>query len=246
MHRFFLTSEDDMTTHRIIIKDDETVKHLVKVLRAKINEPIELVDTQHVYVGTIEELTKNHVTVSIQSKKTPENESSVNIDLFQCLPKGQKLELILQKNVELGAHAFYLVQSKRCIVDFKEQDVPKKLLRYERIVRDAAKQSKRDLITPVYGVLSIQDLLDKIPLYDLFIVLYENQDDLSMKKALEHFDGKKMAILVGPEGGFEGSEIQALHDNGAKIVTLGKRILRTETAGFVAMTLAQYELGAFE
>ena len=172
------------------------------------------------------------------------NESPIQIDLFQCLPKGQKLELIVQKNVELGVHGFYLITSKRCIVDYKPKDIPKKLERLDRIAKEAAKQSKRDIIPKVHGILSLKETATMIKGYDLFLVLYERENSEGLKARLAAFKGAKIAILIGPEGGLDQSEVDGLIQAGALSTTLGKRILRTETAGFVAVSCIQYQMGA--
>lgn len=244
MHRFFIESEDIRTGIYLTIHNQESVTHMSRVLRVKIGELIELVSLDMLLTGEIVEVQNTSVKLKILSEKPHENESNVKIDLFQCLPKGQKLELILQKNVELGVHDFYLVQSKRCIVDYKPKDVPKKMERLSKIVKEASKQSKRDRIPELYGVLNIKDVLEKISDYDQFLILYEGETSKGLKGHLKAFEGKRIAIIIGPEGGLEESEVELLLRNGALSTTLGKRILRTETAGFVAVSCIQYEMDA--
>ena len=246
MHRFFLEQEDQITESNITLIHPETINHLVKVLRARINENIELISNSAVYICAIESISNTEVVVSIHEQKSHENESSISITLFQCLPKSDKLELILQKNVELGVNHFVLVSSKRCVVDYKEKDIPKKMERFSKIIKEASKQSKRDMIPSIHGITTLKNTLNQISDFDLFLVLYEQESASDIKTRLKHFEGKKIAILVGPEGGFESSEIDLLTEAGALSTTLGKRILRTETAGFVAVSCLQYEFGAFE
>ncbi|OJV64535.1 MAG: hypothetical protein BGO41_13080 [Clostridiales bacterium 38-18] len=246
MHRFFLESEDRISSNEVILNNEESVTHLIKVLRAKNGESIELISETDLIIAKINVMNTNSVSLIIESIQTLSNESAVQVDLFQCLPKGPKLELILQKNVELGIHDFYLVQSKRCIVDYKPKDVPKKLERLERVIKEAAKQSKRERIPSLHGIMKISEIEEVITSYDAFFILYEKEKNASLKQHMQTFTGKRIAILVGPEGGFEASEVERIVMAGAKSVTLGSRILRTETAGFVATTCIQYEIGELD
>lgn len=239
MHRFFLESDDHITGSSLCIKSPETVNHMVKVLRITVGECVECVLDQ-VYIAKVERIGKDSVELSLEEALPLQNESAVKIDLIQCLPKGPKLEYIIQKNVELGVRNFYLVESSRCVVTWKGKDSDKKVERYEKIAKEAAKQSKRDVMPSVYGVLNFSALKEHLKNYDLSIVLYENEEDLSLKTLAQTFTGKSIALVVGPEGGFDVSEMAALSEV-SKIATLGKRILRTETAGMVAVTCLQYE-----
>jgi 16S rRNA (uracil1498-N3)-methyltransferase len=236
--------EDARNRQEVVLKNTETVNHLVRVLRVKSGESVEIVTSESIIVGQVSAIGIDSVTVTIESEGHHVNESPIQIDLFQCLPKGQKLELIIQKNVELGVHGFYLVASKRCIVDYKPKDVPKKLERLDRIAKEAAKQSKRDIIPKLNGILNLKDTCAMIKDYDQFLILYEREDSEGLKARLAAFNGKKIAILIGPEGGLDQSEVDALIQAGALSTTLGKRILRTETAGFVAVSCIQYHMGA--
>ncbi len=207
MHRFFLEKEDQHLSEFIIIKNCESLNHLIRVLRVKIGEQLEIVAPNALYITEPLEINSNQITLKILKQESHSHESNVQIDLFQCMPKGQKLELILQKNVELGVHSFYLLDSKRCIVEYKEKEIPKKMERFEKIIKEASKQSKRDHIPELYGIYSFKDIAKMIPNYDAFIVLFENEHSRSLKSLITHFDGKKIAVLIGPEGGLENQEI---------------------------------------
>lgn len=246
MHRFFLENLDQISEMTIHLRTPETINHLIRVLRGQIGEQIELISESAVFICAIESIATTEVVTSIIEQKTQENESDVSISLYQCLPKSDKLELILQKNVELGVKHFVLVSTKRCVVDYKEKDIPRKMERFSKIIKEAAKQSKRDMIPSLHGIITLKNVVKHIEDYDLFLVLYEQENASDIKTRLKHFQGKKIAVLIGPEGGFEPSEIDILTDAGALSTTLGKRILRTETAGFVAVSCLQYEFGAFE
>lgn len=246
MHRFFLDQDDVIHQNTIQMVSPSSIHHLIRVLRIQNKEKVELISNDFIFLSSVCSISESEIIFDIIEKSNHMNESDISIDLFQCLPKGQKIELILQKNVELGVRRFFLVESKRCIVEFKSKDIPKKIERFEKIIKEASKQSKRDFIPEIEGVLNMNAVSELITDYDLFIVLYENEDELNIKSCLKNKTFKKIAVLVGPEGGFDDAEIKKLEAHGAKVVSLGKRILRTETAGFVATTCIQYESGGFE
>ena len=243
MHRFFLKETDLIHKDQIELFTPETIHHALNVLRITSGEKCELVKDERLYIGQVQSIQNESIVFSIEKISERSYESPVMVDLFQCLPKGPKLELIIQKNVELGIHKIVLLESKRCIVDFKNKDLEKKLSRYQKIAEEAAKQSKRTLIPNIEGLLKLKNIENVISSYDEVIVLYENEDQLTLKSLLHKSDAKKFAVIVGPEGGFDDSEIKHLSSVGCKIVSLGNRILRTETAGFVAVTCIQYDLG---
>lgn len=243
MHRFFLETEDTVKDQSVNIRDKETLKHMVRVLRMPEGEACELVHASGTYIAEIETIDSDAVGLKIIESRNHQNESPVKIDVFQCLPKGQKLELIIQKNVELGVRQFYLVESKRCIVDFKSKDLSKKLDRYNKIAKEAAKQSKRESIPSVVDLIKLKDIIAMKDDYDALIVLYENENKHFLNQVLASKDYQSIGVIIGPEGGFDPSEIDFLEAGGVKVVSLGKRILRTETAGFVAVTCIQYEIG---
>ncbi|MBE0449804.1 MAG: 16S rRNA (uracil(1498)-N(3))-methyltransferase [Clostridia bacterium] len=246
MHRFFLDQNDVIHQDKIQMRNPDSIHHLVRVLRIQTKEQVELISNDFIFLTSVGSVSESEIVFDIIEKSNHVNESDISIDLFQCLPKGQKMEMILQKNVELGVRRFFLVESKRCIVEFKAKDIPKKIERYEKIIKEASKQSKRDLIPEIKGVLNMNSVSERIADYDLFIVLYENEDQLGIKSCLKNQKFKNIAVFVGPEGGFDDVEIGKMEDHGAKVVSLGRRILRTETAGFVATTCIQYESGGLE
>lgn len=192
-------------------------------------------------------VSKQEVLVEILEKLEVNNESDIKIYLFQGLPKSQKMDLIVQKGTELGITEFIPVITNR--VDVKLKGEFKKIDRLKKIALEAAKQSKRSIIPSVLEPIEFEEVLDKIKSLDLLIVPYENANNFGIKTLMNELrienmvdDIKNVGIFVGPEGGIEESEVERLKDKGARIVTLGKRILRTETAGFVAASLIQYEL----
>ena len=246
MHKFFTPKELINGDVAKIIGDD--VKHIYKVLRISEGEKVTLNNCEGVeYLGRVKSVSKQEVLIEILEKLESNNESNVKIYLFQGLPKSQKMDLIVQKGTELGITEFIPTITHR--VDVKLKGEFKKLDRLNRIALEAAKQSKRSIIPKVLEPIEFDEVLEKINSLDLLIVPYENANNFGIKTLINELrkennidNIKNIGIFVGPEGGIEEDEIERLKDKGAHIVTLGKRILRTETAGFVATSLIQYEL----
>lgn len=245
MHKFFTPKENFMDNKAKILGDD--VKHLYKVLRLSEGDRIILNNCEgDEFSAIINSITKQEVILDIEEKLEINNESAIKVYLFQGLPKAQKMDLIVQKGTELGITEFIPTLTER--VDIKLKGDFKKLDRLNRIALEAAKQSKRTIVPKVLEPIEFEDALNKMKDLDLVIVPYENAENFGIKTLINSgkidiSKIKTIGILIGPEGGFEESEINKLKDNGAYIVTLGSRILRTETAGFVATSLVQYELG---
>ena len=248
MHKFFTPRENFSETEGRIVGDD--VKHIYKVLRLASGEKVVLNNCEgEEFLGEVKSVDKTEVIISILEKLDINNESEVKIHLFQGLPKSQKMDLIVQKGTELGITEFIPTLTSR--VDVKLKGDFKKLDRLNRIALEAAKQSKRTIVPKVVEPITFEDILNRINTVDLMLVPYENAENFGIKtlfKELREKDVdlksiKNIGILVGPEGGFEEEEIDSLKEMGAYIITLGSRILRTETAGFVATSLIQYELG---
>ena len=244
MHKFFTPKEYINNEVAKIVGDD--VKHIYKVLRLSEGTLVALNNCEgKEYLCEIADITKQEVILNVKEELEFNNESKVEITLFQGLPKSQKMDLIVQKGTELGVKEIIPCLTER--VDVKLKGEFKKLDRLNRIALEAAKQSKRSIVPKVQEPIEFTELLDKINEYDLFLVPYENKEDFGIKSLMNEIKNrdeiKTVGILVGPEGGFEENEIDILRDKGAYIITLGKRILRTETAGFTTISLVQYELG---
>ena len=247
MHKFFTSKELISENIGKIIGDD--VKHIMKVLRLAPGEEVILNNCEGTeYLAKIDRVNKQEVILDIIETIEGSNESDIKIILYQGLPKSQKMDLIVQKGTELGIYEFKPVITSR--VDVKLKGEFKKLDRLNRISLEAAKQSKRGVVPKVLDPMNFNDVLEEMDSLDLMLVPYENAEGFGIKTLINNFkkeninlnDIKTVGILVGPEGGFEEAEIIKLKDKGAHIITLGKRILRTETAGFVAASLIQYEL----
>lgn len=245
MHKFFTPKENFMNSEAKILGDD--IKHLYKVLRLNEGDKVVLNNCEgEEFLSIIKSISKQEVILDIEEKLLINNESKVKIYLFQGLPKAQKMDLIVQKGTELGITEFIPIITER--VDIKLKGDFKKLDRLNRIALEAAKQSKRTIVPKVVEPITLQEAFERMKSMDLIIVPYENAEDFGVRSLFKVLAEKKesintVGIVIGPEGGFEEEEINKLKDNGAYIVTLGKRILRTETAGFVAASLINYELG---
>lgn len=248
MHKFFTSKELINGDIAKIVGED--VKHIYKVLRLVEGQEVIINDCEgNEYLAKVGVITKQEVSLDIVEKLDINNESDVKIYLFQGLPKAQKMDLIVQKGTELGVVEFIPTITHR--VDVKLKGEFKKLDRLNRIALEAAKQSKRTIVPKVCEPIEFEEALDKISSLDLAIVPYENAEEFGIKTLINRLrdnkeisdDIKTIGIFVGPEGGIEEDEITKLKEKGTYIVTLGNRILRTETAGFVAVSLIQYEFG---
>jgi 16S rRNA (uracil1498-N3)-methyltransferase len=242
MHRFFV-DESQIIDNKIYIKGND-VKHIKDVLRLRINDEIEVSCNGTTYTCKIEESSKENVVVGIVQSVIGKNESPIEIALFQGLSKGNKMELILQKGTEIGIKHFYAVATHRSVVKIKDlKKEQSKVERWQSIVEEASKQSKRDLIPKVHGIISFEEMVHILKDEANIIVPYEDEKVITIKEGLEHIKEGRINIIIGPEGGFEPFEIENLKAINSKVVTLGPRILRTETAGLVASTIVLYEAG---
>lgn len=243
MQKFFVKSEQIEENIIKIIGTD--VNHIINVLRLKKDDEIQICneDTSENYIAKITQYDKEKVICDIEKKLITTVETNVDITVYQGLPKADKMELIIQKTTEIGVKKIVPVAMERSIVKLNEKDKNKKVERWQKIAEVAAKQSKRDIIPKITNIVKIAELYEKIKEYDLFIVAYEDEKQLSLKQILKQNNKvKNIAVLIGPEGGIAFQEIEQLKQNGAIIVTLGDRILRTETAPIVISSNIIYEL----
>ncbi len=243
MYQFFI-EENEIHDDGIHIRDPQNVNHMRNVLRMRSGEKIRLCcqETGREYMCVIESLAHDEILAQIEDIDGENRELPCRITLFQGLPKGDKMELIIQKAVELGAAAIVPVTMKRCIMKLDEKKAAKKVDRWNLIAQSAAKQSKRNRIPEVSRVHSFQEALDMASDMDGILVPYEDAEGIKhTRKVLSDMKGKSsLAVFIGPEGGFEKSEIQALERTGGETITLGHRILRTETAGMTTLSILMY------
>ena len=193
---------------------------------------------------SIEAFEPDEVLLHIIYSQEPDYELPSRIYLFQGLPKADKMELIIQKAVELGAYEVIPVETRRCVVKLDGKKAAKKVDRWQQIAESAAKQSKRMLIPHVHEVISFKEALKYAESMDIRLIPYElakgMQETKEILAAIE--PGQSIGIFIGPEGGFEEKEVEAAIEGGAKPITLGRRILRTETAGLAILSVLMFQL----
>lgn len=232
------------------------VNHIKNVLRMKAGEEIAVSDGfGHGYRCRVESFLNDRVTAAIVERREVSSELPSRIVLFQCLPKSDKMELIVQKAVELGASAVVPVASKRCVVKLDNKKAESKVRRWQSIAEGAAKQSGRAMVPEVKPVAGFAEALAQAEKLDRILFPYECADELlsgsgSGASAMDQTRrtvagierGQSVGVFIGPEGGFEKEEVTAALAAGARAVTLGKRILRTETAGLCLLSVLMFQL----
>lgn len=221
------------------------VNHMVNVLRMKVGEEVSVHDdVNRKYLCRIAELQEDKVCLSILEQQTSDTELPCRIYLFQGLPKGDKMEWIIQKGVELGAYAIVPVATKRAVVKLDEKKAQKKVARWNSIAESAAKQSGRGMIPEVLPVMKFSEALQFAKELDLNLIPYEKAERIAdTKQRIEKIrPGQSIGIFIGPEGGFEEAEVEMAKEMQAIPVTLGRRILRTETAGMTMLSILMYHL----
>ena len=196
----------------------------------------------------IEAFSGEAVLLQVVEEDVADTELPVKIYLFQGLPKGDKMETIIQKSVELGVFSVVPVAMKHCVVKLDDKKAKSKVARWQSISESAAKQSKRNIVPEIQEVLSFGQALDLAKTLDLVLVPYENKEGMrATREALAELEKvKSVGIFIGPEGGFEPSEIEKAIGIGAKVLSLGKRILRTETAAITAVAMCMLTLETLE
>ncbi|AWW26540.1 16S rRNA (uracil(1498)-N(3))-methyltransferase [Acetobacterium carbinolicum] len=242
MHRFFVKPEQRFESTITISGED--FKHIAKVLRLGKGDVIEVCDGQGTdYLVTLNTPGEQTISGSIARHYPSQGETpEMSVTLFQGLPKGAKMEVIIQKAVELGVYQIIPFSSCRAVSQIKDKQ-DKKLERWQRIAYEAAKQSKRGIIPRILWPLTFKEVLSEVARYDLMILAYEDENRQTLKGALEAVrkisktdKPLSIGVIVGPEGGFDPQEAAACQAAGVISVTLGKRILRTETAGMVVLS----------
>ncbi|NLV76009.1 MAG: 16S rRNA (uracil(1498)-N(3))-methyltransferase [Tissierellia bacterium] len=242
MHRFFV-GEEQIYEEIIEILGQDT-KHIKDVLRLKVGDTIEISSSNGIYRCNIIEIYDNKIVTKIVESFQGKNEPPIHIALYQAIAKGDKMDYIIQKNTEIGVKEIYPIITNRTIVKIKDKKKEQsKLNRWRMIAEEAAKQSKRDCIPDVLDIMDFKQMLNNLKDEKNILVPYEMEKKGCLKSILGNIEGNKINIIIGPEGGFEEKEIQLLKSIGGQSVTLGPRILRTETAGLVVSTIILYELG---
>ncbi|MCI8806190.1 MAG: 16S rRNA (uracil(1498)-N(3))-methyltransferase [Clostridiales bacterium] len=240
MPKFFV-DKNNIGEKNIEITGDDA-KHISTVLRAKVDEEIIICDGYGTdYLCRLIGINKKQVLAEIIEKYENKNEPELKITLYQGLPKGDKMELVIQKCIEIGVDRIIPVITDNTVVKIGDK-AEKKNLRWNKIAEAAAKQCGRGKIPHVDKILSFKDAVETSKTLDGVIIPYENERKKNIREFVKSFRGKSIGIFIGPEGGFSENEITLCMENNISSVSLGKRILRTETAGLVTSVILLYEL----
>ncbi len=242
MQKFFVDTKQIKNDRIEIIGED--INHIVNVLRLQKEDEILICNKEEnkSYQTKIVEINPEKVICQIIKPIQETTESNIQITIFQGLPKSDKMEYIIQKATELGASEIIPVSMTRSIVKINEKDEIKKIQRWQKIAEVAAKQSKRDKIPEVGKVQKIENI--EVEKYDLFLIAYEEEKENTLKSILKKVEKKEnlhIGVAIGPEGGLEPKEVEKLKEKGGISITLGNRILRTETASICIVSNIFYE-----
>lgn len=254
MSKFFV--KNNQINNNIVIIVGQDVNHIANVLRLKIEDEIEICDSDkgESYKCKITQIEKDEIECKILEKLSRDQEENIEITIFQGLPKADKMELIIQKCTELGVSQITPVQMDRSIVKFDSKSELRKIERWQKIAEAASKQCRRNSICKINNITNIKKICNNIKNYDILLVPYENEKDISLKIVLDDIKKDciknkkqiKIAIVIGPEGGYDKEEIELLENAGGRIITLGNRILRTETVAIAMSSIIMYEFGNLE
>ncbi len=248
MSKFFVKSEQ--IENDIINIQGQDVKHIRNVLRQKIGDEIIICNSQEQknYLCDITKIEKELIECKI-IRELEDFNSNIKVTIMQGLPKKDKMDLVIQKSVELGCYDIQPTNMERCIVKYDEKDKKKKIERWQKISEVAAKQCDRNFIPKINDILTLKEVCDLFPKYDLVILAYEKEEKTRLKEALKIAKEKykeselKIAVIIGPEGGISPKEVEMIKkSNNVITVTLGKRILRTETVALNILSIIMYEL----
>lgn len=243
MYQFFV-DDAQVHEHEIVIEGSD-VNHIRNVLRMKIDERIRISNMSgKAYFCHITLITEDMVVAEIDSEDDNGTELGNRITLFQGLPKGDKMELIIQKAVELGVYKIVPVSMKNCVVKLDEKKAAKKVERWQAIAESAAKQSKRTIIPLIDKPVPYKLALEKAGKLDVTLVPYEYERGMDATRQImgQIKKGQSIGIVIGPEGGFAPEEIKLADDNDMHRISLGRRILRTETAGLATLAMLVFNL----
>ena len=236
MQRYFTSFKDEKN---ITISNDD-IFHIVKVMRMKINDQFEINNDGDIYLAQINSLAP--FSFKILKKIDENHELKTKITLLYCLPKGDKIDLVLQKATELGVNQIVLVNSSRCIAKINDENKEKKLARLNKIIKEATEQCKRNNLPALKDVIKFNEISNYQS--DLNLIAYENSkmSNQELKDLLRNFKGNTVTILIGAEGGFSKEEVEYALKNNFISISLGNRILRSETSVFNLLSILGYEL----
>jgi len=238
----FFVEKQNVENDIAFITDKEDINHIVKVLRKREGDKINLCDGNYDYSSRILEVSKDKIKLLIESKTLNDRESTKNIFLFQCIIKNQKMDFVVQKATELGVKTIVPVVSKRVVIDVSEKE-EKKLDRWRKIAQEAQKQCLRPKPPLIEMPIRISEIKEKyLDKLDILFIPYEKELETSRWSLSSNYNN--IGILIGPEGGFEEEEVEELKTfKNVQVISLGKRILRSETASIAALSILMHELG---
>ncbi len=244
MYQFFV--EESQICGKTVTILGSDVNHIKNVLRMKVGEELAVSngsDGKEYRCGIVS-IEEDRIVCELRFVKEDGVELSSRVYLFQGLPKADKMELIIQKAVELGVYEVIPVAARRCVVKLEEKKAAAKIARWQGIAEAAAKQSKRRIVPKVSDCMSFKEAVNRASSMDVKIIPYELAEGMERTKEIigSLKPGQDIAVFIGPEGGFEETEIMQALSLGIEPVTLGKRILRTETAGFTVLSWIMYQL----
>lgn len=243
MQHFFVTPSQ-VRDGQIFVEGSD-VNHMKQVLRMRIGEEVMVSDgNNQSYLCAVKAYEDGIAVLAVKEVKEADTELSSKIYLFQGLPKQDKMELIIQKSVELGVHEVIPTVTRRAVVKLDEKKAKRKAERWQEIAKSAAKQAGRAYIPQVKDVLSYREALAYAKDLDVLLIPYELSKGMQETKEIigAIMPGQSVGIFIGPEGGFEREEVEQAVEAGAKAITLGRRILRTETAGLTTLSVLMFHL----
>lgn len=232
MQRYFASKNNNQ-----IILGDGDIHHLLHVMRAKVNDELEAVVDGKLYSSIIKSI--NPLNIEISHEIPTDSELKVPVTLLFALAKGDKIDFVIQKATELGVSKIALINTKYSVVKFDSKDIRRKLERYQKIAKEASEQSHRVVVPDILGIYDIDKIPDEL-LSDLNLLAYEKE--AGQTSDFINKDAKSISVMIGPEGGFCEEEVNKLINRGFKLISLGKRILRTETAAVYALSVISYLL----
>lgn len=243
MVRFFVSAEELQSDNLILT--GENAQH-AKVLRLKVNEEVLVCDGEgRECLCAVTDTGSRELRLAVKERRSSETEAAVRVSVYMAFPKADKLEHVIQKATELGAYEIVAFPSARCISKPDDKSLKKKLERWQKIAASAAEQSGRGRIPRVLTLGSFKEALERAAQADKALMFYENEQAVTLKMALTEGNYKTVSLLTGPEGGLEEKEVAQAREAGLQVCTLGKRILRCETAPLCALSAVMYDAGEF-
>ena len=243
MARFFVSGEEMKPDFFMLT--GENAQH-AKVLRLKAGEEVLVCDGEgNECVCTVSDVSDGQISLVVKKRRDSESEAAVRVSVYMAFPKGDKLEHVIQKATELGAYEIVAFPSSRCVSRPDDKSLKKKLERWQKIAASAAEQSGRGRIPQVLTLPSYKAALERAAQCDKALLFYENEQSTTLKMALQSGAYQTVSLLTGPEGGLEEKEVEQALQSGLQVCTLGKRILRCETAPLCALSAVMYDSGEF-